>query len=55
MQKYPIYPRKGTKPHGTKPQYEGTDNFHTKRSHGEQEIQDDSHTKSSHGGKYMQV
>ena len=49
MKSYPLwkdkkFPRKGTEPHVTKPQYEGLDNFHIKHSHSEKYVQDNSHT-----------
>ena len=38
FQKYPIYPREVTEPPGNKPHYKGSDNSHTKLSHGEKYI-----------------
>ena len=55
FQKYPNLPRKGTEPHVTKPQYEGSENSHIERSHSEKYIKDNSHTERSHGEKYIKV
>ena len=39
LQKGPIIPRNRTGPHVTQTQYEGLDNSHIKRSHGEKDIE----------------
>ena len=55
LQKNSNFPREGTKPHVTKPQYEGQDNQHNEHSRGENDIKENPHTESLHGEKDIQV